>query len=88
MASNEALEKKMTEKDLLAKALEAYGIDPKFVLGSRVDPAAQEAMVVTNGGKKVLWSPGKEVAPLNDIEITGINPIKRKPITGPGAKKK
>ncbi len=86
-AGNEGNEK-MKKGGLLDKALKAFGIAPEFVFSFKEYPEKNEVVIVTNGGKKVRWAPGMEVAPLDAIAVTGINPIKRKPITGPGAGKK
>jgi hypothetical protein len=80
--------KKLTEKTLLAQGCEAFGIDPRYVFASRLDTETGEMVILTNGGSRIRWAPGMEVEPLSAIAITGINPIKRKPITGPGAGKK
>jgi hypothetical protein len=73
---------------IIAMALAAFGIDPKFVAGSRYDEVTEEAIIVTVGGKKVRFKDGDKVEKLSQIEITGINPApKRKPITGAGKEK-
>jgi hypothetical protein len=70
-------------EDLIAAACEAFGIDPKYVIGSRIDTTTGEAVVVTIGGKKVRFKAGAKVVPLDSIAVTGINPKpKRKPIAG------
>lgn len=75
-------------KDLLTAALEAYGIDKKYVMSSREIKETGEIVIVTTGGSKVRYKEGMEKAegfkPLNNIQITGINPetAKRKPIAG------
>ncbi len=74
------------DKGLLAEACKAYGIDPKYVLNSRQEEDGT-LVIVTNGGKKVRFKSGDRVESLDPIAVTGINPVKRKPITGPGAKK-
>jgi hypothetical protein len=80
-------EKNTSGDKLLEEALKAYGIDKKYVLGSRVDEAAGEAVIVTAGGKKVRYKSGDKVQPLGSIAITGINPeAKRKPLTGAAKK--
>lgn len=87
MSEELALEKEKTPdpKDgaLLKEALKAYGIDPKYVLGSRVDSEGK-VTIVTHGGKKVSWKRGSKVDELTAVEVTGIDPDrpKRKPITG------
>lgn len=67
---------------MIAEACKAYGIDKKFVFNSRYDEATETAIVVTHGGKKVSYKAGDKVEPLGQIAVTGINPEKRKPITG------
>lgn len=70
---------------LITAGCKAYGIDPAYVLGSRIDPETGEAVIVTNGGKKVRYASGqKDIEPLSEVEVTGINPKakKRKPIAG------
>lgn len=75
-------EVKGKDEKLIAEACKAYGIAPKFVFASAVNAAGQ-AVVVTNGGKKIRYAAGDKVEPLDEISITGINPRpKRKPITG------
>ena len=70
-------------EDLIAAACEAFGIAPKYVFASRIDAQTGEAVIVTNGGKKVRFKAGAKVAPLDQIAVTGINPKpKRKPIAG------
>ena len=80
-----AAEEKNTIGDkLIAEALEAYGIEKKYVIGSRYDAAAKTAIVVTAGGKKVRFTAGDKPAPLDPISVSGINPVKRKVIAGKG----
>ncbi|MEN6638836.1 MAG: hypothetical protein ABFC95_06520 [Smithella sp.] len=67
---------------LIATGCAAYGIDKKYAMSSRYDEAAKEAIIVTVGGSKVRFKEGDKVLPLGEIAITGINPAKRKPITG------
>jgi len=72
---------KSADEKLIAQACEAYGIDPKFVIGRAVRGGV--AVIVTNGGSKVRFKPGDHVVPLDPIAVTGINPKpKRKPIAG------
>jgi len=63
-------------------ACAAYGIEPKYLLGSRMD--GESVILVTVGGSKVVWTPGAPITPLTRVQITGINPANanRKPITG------
>ena len=70
---------------LLAAACEAYGVAPKYVIGSSVKDGV--ATIVTYGGKKVRFKAGDKPEPLDQISVTGVNPApKRKPITGPANK--
>ncbi len=85
---NQGTEEPKGSKKLLAEACKAFGIDPKYIFASRQDNETGEMVILTNGGKRVRYRSGQEVEPLDPIAITGINPIKRKPITGAGAGKK
>ena len=67
---------------LIAEACAAYGIDKKYVFASRYDEQAKEAIIVTNGGKRVRFKTGDKVEALGEIAVTGINPAKRKVIAG------
>jgi hypothetical protein len=74
---------------LLAGALKAYGIEKADVFGFSEYPKENRVCLVTNGGKKINWTPAdKDVNPLSYIERTGINPEagKRKPIAGKARK--
>lgn len=82
-----AEEKKSNEKELLAEGCKAYGIDPKYVFNSRFDAETGEMVILTNGGRRVRFRSGDKVETLDPIAVSGINPVKRKPITGPGVKK-
>ena len=78
---------RLSESDcaLIDAGCKAYGIAPDHVIGTNVDRDTGEAVIVTNGGKKVRFAAGqKDSEPLSEIEITGINPKakKRKPIAG------
>jgi len=90
MAANDksATDGKNTIGDkLIAAALDAYGIDEKYVAASRYDEQTKTAIIVTNGGSKVSFKTGDKVEPLRPIAVSGINPAaKRKPITGGGKK--
>ncbi len=70
--------------NILKQAREAYGIDPKYVFAERYDAATSEAIIVTNGGRKVRFKAGDKVEKLDEIAITGINPkaAQRKVIAG------
>ena len=69
-------EKKVEEKkdnangSLLKAACKAYGIDPEYVLSSRVTKK-KEVIIVTNGGIKVRWRPGDKVEELDPIRVDG-----------------
>jgi microcompartment protein CcmK/EutM len=65
-------------EELINQACAAYGIDKKYVFMSRVDAGTGEALIVTNGGKKVRFKSGQKVEPLDEISITGINPTPKK----------
>jgi len=69
---------------LIAEGCKAYGIDKKYVFASGIDKETGEAVIVTDGGKKVRYAKGDNVDELSQIEITGVNPEwkKRKPIMG------
>jgi hypothetical protein len=68
---------------LIADACDAYGINPKFVTGTRLDEVTGEVIIVTNGGKKVRYKDGDKPEKLSQLDVTGINPApKRKSITG------
>ncbi len=77
-------ETKDQAKKMIDEACKAYGIDPKYVFASNYHPDKGEAVLLTQGGKKVRWKKGQEVKPLDVISITGINPKwkDRKPIAG------
>ena len=71
-----------TADEIYQAALKAFWIDEDNVLADSFDEATQAVTLVTNGGRKVRYQPGDNVSPLDQISITGINPIKRKPIAG------
>ena len=77
-------EKGKAGEELIAEACKAYGIAPKYVLSSRGDAQTGEAVVLTQGGSKVRFKAGVDVAPLSPIAVTGINPewAKKKVIAG------
>jgi hypothetical protein len=69
------------EEKLIAEAMEAYGIDEKYVLKARTDRVMGQAVIVTHGGSKVRYSgdEGPEtIEKLTFIQITGINPNPKK----------
>ncbi len=67
------------ETSLLQRACDAFGILLKYVFTHRVE--GDRVSIVTTGGKRVHYRDGDQVEPLNLIEMTGVNPVKRKPIT-------
>ena len=71
-----------TEEKLLIEAMKAYGIERRYVLASRVENG--QVTILTHGGSRVRYRSGEQVMPLDAIAVTGINPKKRKPITGGG----
>jgi len=79
-----AVEENGNGDKIIQAALRAYGIDRKYVHGSRYDQGTGEAIVVTVGGSKVRFKDGDKPEKLDDIAVTGVNPkaAKRKPITG------
>lgn len=86
-------EKKLSaaEEKLIAKACDKYGIKEDFVFASGIQDkdGTPEAVIVTNGGKKVRYADGDEVLPLSDVQITGVSPNKpRKVVAGKEKKDK
>ncbi|MDY7034547.1 MAG: hypothetical protein SV375_00065 [Thermodesulfobacteriota bacterium] len=87
-------EPELTEADieLMEMACHAFGVEDRYLVKARieVDPESGEktAVVLTAGGARVRYRKGDEkadnFAPLNYVQVTGINPkaAKRKPITG------
>lgn len=67
--------------EVIERACDALGIPSMYVFSANIDRATGEVVVITTGGKRVRWLPGAKVE-LSEIEITGINPKKRKPIAG------
>ena len=87
LIDTEEIEETLSESDiaLIEAGCEAYDIAPEFVFSSGIDRETGEAVILTNGGKRVRFARGQtDVAPLTQIEITGINPDlkKRKPVAG------
>jgi len=78
--------KELSKADLklIADAVDAYKIPSEYILSSGIDSQTGEAVLVTYGGAKVKFSKGTVIVPLNQVQITGINPDakKRKPIAG------
>ncbi|MDZ4241851.1 MAG: hypothetical protein U1D99_03400, partial [Candidatus Omnitrophota bacterium] len=84
MAPKDENKKNENSDKIIDQAMEAYGIEKKYVHLSRVDKETGEAVIVTVGGKKVRYAAGQAVARLKEIDITGINfdAGKRKVIAG------
>ena len=63
------------DKALIEEALKVYGIPPQWVFASRVDKVRDAAVIVTNGGKKVIHKAGEEAKfKLSMVEISGFLP--------------
>lgn len=60
------------EEVLIAAGCQAYGIAPKYVLGSAVRDGV--AVIVTQGGSKVRFAKGDKVEALHPVQVTGIAP--------------
>lgn len=73
------------DKVLISAGCKAFGIDEKHVFSARV--YGDEVAILTMGGTRVHYRMGDEVQPLTEIQVTGVNPAKRKPITGEKRKK-
>lgn len=75
---------------LIAEGCKAFGIKPEYLFGSRYIAANETVILVTAGGKKVSYKAGQEVAPLDEISVTGINPkaAARKVVAGKEKAKK
>jgi hypothetical protein len=56
---------------MVADACAAYGVKEKDLLGRRVDEQTGTVILLTRGGKRVDWRPGKEVQKLTRVEATG-----------------
>jgi hypothetical protein len=64
----------MAEKerpDLMAEAMEAYGIKPEHVFHQRWSADRKYVVIVTKGGKKVTYTAGDQVRKLSDVELSG-----------------
>lgn len=77
------------DEELIAEGMEAYGIDPEYVMATGIDPETGDAFILTNGGSRVRYSAKRDprdgpIKPLTYIQVTGINPEwdKRKVIAG------
>jgi len=63
------------EQALIDEALKVYRISRRYVLGNRVDPETNEAVIVTHGGKKFRHKKGETAKfELTETEITGEPP--------------
>lgn len=71
---------------LILEACKAFGVALEFLFASRVD--GDEAVIITNGGKRVRYKKGDKVEPLDYIAVTGINPAAKKRKVIAGKKKK
>ena len=73
---------------IVAEAMDAYGIDQKYVFASKFYTETGEAVILTHGGSEVRYKRGDTPVPLSEIAITGINPemAKRKVIAGKAKK--
>lgn len=67
---------------LIKAGLDAYGIDPMYVLNAGIDRATGRAVILTRGGCKVRYAEGDDVAPLDAVRIDGEVRRKMKPVTG------
>jgi len=81
----ETAAKAAADKGLIGAACKAYGIEEQYVFSSNVYEDG-EVVLVTQGGAKVRWRKGDEVAPLDPVQVDGLIRKKMKPVTG--AKKK
>jgi len=73
---------------IVAEAMDAYGIDQKYVFASKSYPETGEAVILTHGGAEVRYKRGDTPVPLSETAVTGINPemAKRKVIAGKAKK--
>jgi len=73
---------------IVAEAMNAYGIDQKYVFASKFYSETGEAVILTHGGSEVRYKTGDTPVPLSETAITGINPemAKRKVIAGKAKK--
>jgi uncharacterized protein (DUF3084 family) len=89
VAPAEDREKPLTkaQEKLIEQGCEAYGIAKEHLLKARIDPRTGEAVLVTNGGKKVRYAKGTEkVVPLDPVDVDGVP--RKKPRHLMGKKKK
>ena len=73
---------------IVAEAMNAYGIDQKYVFASKFYSETGEAVILTHGGSEVRYKTGDTPVPLSETAVTGINPemAKRKVIAGKAKK--
>ena len=73
---------------IVAEAMNAYGIDQKYVFASKFYSETGEAVILTHGGAEVRYKTGDTPVPLSETAVTGINPemAKRKVIAGKAKK--
>ena len=67
----------LTDADLklINEACEVYGVDKKHLFASRIDRETGEAVIATNGGKKIRHRQGDPArVELKEVDITGILP--------------
>ena len=88
--AKEKIEGKTNEIDdkIVAEAMDAYGIDQKYVFAGKFYQGTGEAVILTHGGSEVRYKTGDTPVPLSETAITGINPemAKRKVIAGKAKK--
>jgi len=60
------------EQKLINEALKVYKILKEYLFHARIDPNTGEAVIVTNGGKKLRHRKGEEARfQLTEVQITG-----------------
>ena len=76
--ANEEPEERPLSKDeqkLITEALKVYKIPREYLFHARIDPNTGEAVIVTNGGKKLRHRKGEEAKlRLTEVQITGERP--------------
>lgn len=71
----EAMNMDDKDKALIEEALKVYEIPPQWVFASRVDKIRDAAVIITNGGKKVIHKQGEAAKfKLSETEISGFLP--------------
>lgn len=71
-ASEEKKPLSKAEQKLIEEGCEAYGIPAEHLFASGIDPRTKEAILVTNGGKKVRYSKDMKVEPLDPVAVDGV----------------